>query len=313
MPSTARCGLCPSCEAVHVEVARNLWQLGLRPQALLEWRTAVDLQPRLFSPALGELFASGAKAAGAGRRRLLQQRPTCWSWCHSWPGARRIADAFVVLDQADALGRAARREPDWRGRGCSSSGRQPAAAAATAAAARRLGIQDPRLAVLQARLTSCDQRGVRRRRRGAGNPGRRRHAHADATWRSRGARRARGHRLQEMEGRRTIAGGTETGALQSRGDRPTGGPHRGRPHRRRARPLDQLLWASTGSRSRITPNDVALWIEFARAADVGRPRDETAREALRPGGPPEPEQPGNHRRPAGAGASAWRGCGRTRD
>ncbi len=54
-------GLCPTCDAVHVEVARNLWRIGLRPQALLEWRTAVELQSRLFPPALGELFAVGAK------------------------------------------------------------------------------------------------------------------------------------------------------------------------------------------------------------------------------------------------------------
>ena len=56
----SRAPLCPSCEAIHVEVARNLWSLGLRRQALLEWRSAVDIQPS-SSPALGELFAAGAK------------------------------------------------------------------------------------------------------------------------------------------------------------------------------------------------------------------------------------------------------------
>ena len=45
--------LCPSCEQVHVEVARNLWSLGLRRQSLLEWRTAVSLQPALLTPTLG--------------------------------------------------------------------------------------------------------------------------------------------------------------------------------------------------------------------------------------------------------------------
>ena len=40
--------LCPGCESVHIEVARNLWQLNLRSQALVEWREAVrrHLQPR---------------------------------------------------------------------------------------------------------------------------------------------------------------------------------------------------------------------------------------------------------------------------
>ena len=53
--------LCPSCEQVHLEIARSLWHAGRRGQALLEWRTTVDLQPMLLAPALGELFALGAK------------------------------------------------------------------------------------------------------------------------------------------------------------------------------------------------------------------------------------------------------------
>ena len=52
--------LCPQCETVHIEVARNLWSMGLRGQAMLEWRSAVQLQPRLLTPALGELFSAGA-------------------------------------------------------------------------------------------------------------------------------------------------------------------------------------------------------------------------------------------------------------
>src|SRR5947209_70429 len=40
--------LCPSCETTHTEVARTLWKVGLHRQALLEWRTAVAIQPRLL-------------------------------------------------------------------------------------------------------------------------------------------------------------------------------------------------------------------------------------------------------------------------
>ena len=42
--------LCPSCEQVHSEVGRTLWKMGLRSQALIEWRTAVEHQPMLFTP-----------------------------------------------------------------------------------------------------------------------------------------------------------------------------------------------------------------------------------------------------------------------
>ena len=77
--STARCASVRPARRCTLEVARNLWHFGLRPQALLEWRTAVDLQPSLFTAALGELFSTGAKpqelAAVASSRS-----DTCWSW-----------------------------------------------------------------------------------------------------------------------------------------------------------------------------------------------------------------------------------------
>ena len=70
--------LCPGCETAHVEVARNLWQLGLRRQALLEWRTAVDIQPALFTSALGELSwpARSPRSSRRSRRRISAAR---WS------------------------------------------------------------------------------------------------------------------------------------------------------------------------------------------------------------------------------------------
>ncbi|HLK88494.1 MAG TPA: O-antigen ligase family protein [Polyangia bacterium] len=95
--------LCPSCEAVHADVARNLWRMGLRPQALLEWRTAVEIQPSLFPGAIGEIFAQGGKpqelaAVASTSGDLTLQLVDFLS------RLGRTADALVVLDQANALG-----------------------------------------------------------------------------------------------------------------------------------------------------------------------------------------------------------------
>jgi tetratricopeptide (TPR) repeat protein len=140
--------LCPTCDAVHVEVARNLWHMGLRRQALLEWRTAVDLQAVLFSPALGELFAVGARpeelaaVASPSAERLL-------ALVTFLRARERLADAFIVLDQADALG-APRAESLIARAGLQLGVRQVAAADATIEAAHAAGVQDPRLAVIEA-------------------------------------------------------------------------------------------------------------------------------------------------------------------
>jgi tetratricopeptide (TPR) repeat protein/O-antigen ligase len=142
--------LCPSCEAVHVEVARNLWRLRLRPQALLEWRTAVEIQPGLFPSAMGELFAQGAKpqelaAVASTSGDLTLQLVAFLS------GLGRVADALVVLDQADALNAPrgglllarANLQIQWH---------QLKEAAATLDAARAAGMNDARMASLAARL-----------------------------------------------------------------------------------------------------------------------------------------------------------------
>ena len=104
--------LCPGCDTAHVEVARNLWKLGLRPQALLEWRTAIDIQPTLFTSVVGELYMAGAKPEElaaiastdvgrvAGARRVPERARTA------------LKEAFVVLDQASALGAPSWRDPD---------------------------------------------------------------------------------------------------------------------------------------------------------------------------------------------------------
>jgi tetratricopeptide (TPR) repeat protein len=55
--------LCPNCTAGHREVARNLWRLGRRNQALLEWRTVVTLARSALPGAFEELRRDGARPA----------------------------------------------------------------------------------------------------------------------------------------------------------------------------------------------------------------------------------------------------------
>jgi tetratricopeptide (TPR) repeat protein/O-antigen ligase len=142
--------LCPSCETVHVEIARNLWRMGLRRQALLEWRTAVDIQPSLFGPTMGELFTAGAKpeelaaVAASSSARTLEL-------VSFLGGLGRLADAFVVLDQADALGAPRPESLVARARLQIQSGQLPAAAT-TLDAARAAGLDDARVAALRAQL-----------------------------------------------------------------------------------------------------------------------------------------------------------------
>ena len=53
--------LCPNCPAGHREVARNLWRLGRRQQALLEWRAVVTLDRPALSWVFDELTKTGAR------------------------------------------------------------------------------------------------------------------------------------------------------------------------------------------------------------------------------------------------------------
>jgi hypothetical protein len=147
--------LCPSCELVHAEVGRNLWRLGLRPQALLEWRTAVEIQPGLYGPALGELFAEGATppqlaavAGGDGARMLIL--------VNFLTIRNRLNEASVVLDQVDALGKSGRESYLARAQ-LQLAMQQPQAASATLTAAHAKGIQDPRMAVLEAQILLAEK------------------------------------------------------------------------------------------------------------------------------------------------------------
>jgi tetratricopeptide (TPR) repeat protein len=142
--------LCGACETVHAEVATNLWRLGLRAQSLLEWRTAVELQPTLLHPVMGRLFAAGAKPAelaalGAFDPARMTEIADFLS------SVSRIPDAFVVLDQADAMGAPRSQTLLVRGRLQMQTG-DLAGTTRTIAAARALAVQDPRLEILEAQV-----------------------------------------------------------------------------------------------------------------------------------------------------------------
>ncbi|MBN2573484.1 MAG: O-antigen ligase family protein [Deltaproteobacteria bacterium] len=55
--------LCPMCGGAHAEAARDLWRLGRRQQALLEWRTVLGLSPGALGSVVAELVRTGAKPA----------------------------------------------------------------------------------------------------------------------------------------------------------------------------------------------------------------------------------------------------------
>jgi hypothetical protein len=142
--------LCPGCDQVHQQVARTLWRVGRRPQALLEWRTAVQIRPSLFRPTLSEVFAAGAtpeELAAIGSpdpARLIDVAAFLSTMS-------RTADAFVVLDQADALGSTSARSLVTRAKLQLDSG-QGAAALDTIAKAHASHVDDPLLPLLEARL-----------------------------------------------------------------------------------------------------------------------------------------------------------------
>jgi tetratricopeptide (TPR) repeat protein len=143
--------LCPRCQNVHVAVGRSLWQLGLRKQGLVEWRTALDLQPDMFMAAIDELSRAGAKpqelaaVASFDPRKMVELAALL--------GARdQVGEALVVLDQADAMG-ASRPESLLARCDLQLKSGQVAAAQTTLAETHAAGIHDPRVSVLEAKLT----------------------------------------------------------------------------------------------------------------------------------------------------------------
>lgn len=145
--------LCPFCEEVHETVARSLWHLGLRRQALLEWRTAVDLQPHLLLPLLGELFSSGATAQDLAA--VASSKPANMMDLVAFlQGRGRLPEAFAVLDQATAIGAPIDALLVLRA-GLELDASKLEAAAETVRRAKQAGIQDPRLPLLEARILTA--------------------------------------------------------------------------------------------------------------------------------------------------------------
>jgi tetratricopeptide (TPR) repeat protein len=142
--------LCPGCEFVHVEVARSLWSLGLHAQALVEWRMAAEIEPYMFPQVMDELARLGAKpkdlaaVASFDAGKMVQAAEFLAT-------RSQVADALVVLDEADLMGAPRTESLLTRGR-LQLQSNQVAAAQTTLAEAHALGIQDPRLAVLEAQL-----------------------------------------------------------------------------------------------------------------------------------------------------------------
>jgi tetratricopeptide (TPR) repeat protein len=117
---------------------------------LLEWRTAVDLQPLLLRPVLAELQRKGARAEelaslGASNPKLMLEVVDYVSQ------RGRLSDAVVALNQAEAAG-APRGETLLSRASLELDAGNIDAAANAAAGAAATGMQDPRLAILQARI-----------------------------------------------------------------------------------------------------------------------------------------------------------------
>jgi tetratricopeptide (TPR) repeat protein len=142
--------LCPSCEAVHLTVARNLWSLGMRPQALLEWRSAVELQPALFNRVLGDVFALGAKPAELAS--IATSDPVRMIDVAGLLAATgRLEAANTVLDQAAAVGAPKELVLLTRAR-VELQGHQVAAAGSALAALRAAGFYSPQVATVEAQV-----------------------------------------------------------------------------------------------------------------------------------------------------------------
>ena len=156
--------LCPSCELVHVEVARSLWQLALRAQALLEWREAVRpaagvLQPRSVS-------CSRRAPSPSSWRRSPPSTPTAWSrWRTSSSASDASTTRFTVLDQADAMGASPAESLLVRGRAADSDQPPRGRAVDAGRGARRRDSGSPPRSARRPGDAGEPGRGRRRRRR----------------------------------------------------------------------------------------------------------------------------------------------------
>jgi tetratricopeptide (TPR) repeat protein len=141
---------CPSCDIVHVGVARSLWQMRRRGQAVVEWRTAVQLEPGLFPHALIELYNAGATpeemaaVASFDARKMVEVADFLAVRSH-------VKEAIAVLDQADAVDVPRVDSLVTRVRLVLENGQVEAAQTALAQV-HAAGLLDPRVSVLDARV-----------------------------------------------------------------------------------------------------------------------------------------------------------------
>jgi tetratricopeptide (TPR) repeat protein len=143
--------LCPGCEQVHAEVARTLWKMGRRSQSLVEWRAAVQSQPPMFTAAMKELWSSGARPSDLAALASIEPAKMVEA-ADFLAGNNKLAEAISVLDEADAMGAPHIESLLARCRLQIQLGHVDEAAT-TLAEARSAGNQDPRVAVLDAKLT----------------------------------------------------------------------------------------------------------------------------------------------------------------
>jgi tetratricopeptide (TPR) repeat protein len=276
--------LCPGCEGAHVEVARNLWKLGLRRQALLEWRTAVEIRPSLFGSVMGEMFMAGAQPA-----ELAAIAPTdigrTLEVVAFLSAQERLKDAFVVLNQAEAMGGSRGDILVARAMLQTKAG-DLSGAAASAAAAEKLGVYDPRLAILQARLliTTKGADGADQALSILDQAATRDVSDVNVQWErmelifkqkkwNAAARSLEGLKLALY---RKYGSATDAHIWTARIDGELG---------RWNRSLDEYRIALADR-----PTDVTLWLEFARAAETAG-RDATAREAYAQASRLSPDSP----------------------
>ncbi|HVZ71744.1 MAG TPA: O-antigen ligase family protein [Polyangia bacterium] len=141
---------CPSCEEVHLAVARSLWQLRRRQQSLGEWTKAVQLDSGIFARTLIELHRIGATPEEMAAVASFDANSMLLV-ANFLADLNLPRDAVKVLDQADAMYAPGPETLITRARLSLQTG-QIEAAKTTLAEIRSAGIQDARIAVLDARL-----------------------------------------------------------------------------------------------------------------------------------------------------------------
>ncbi|MDB4982019.1 MAG: Malonyl CoA-acyl carrier protein transacylase, partial [Myxococcales bacterium] len=141
---------CPSCASLHVGVARSLWQMRRRGQAVVEWRAAVQLEAALFPVALLELYNAGATpeemaaVASFDVEKMIEVADFLAT-------RARVKEAIAVLDQADAVDTPHVDSLVTRVR-LMLQDHQVEAAQTALAQVHAAGVLDPRIAVLDARV-----------------------------------------------------------------------------------------------------------------------------------------------------------------